>query len=31
MLKKLLMLCIAVALSISTGWAAAVEVNASGA
>lgn len=27
MLKKLLMLCIAVALSISAGWAAAVEVN----
>lgn len=27
MLKKLLMLCIALALSISAGWAAAVEVN----
>jgi competence protein ComEA len=27
MLKKLLMLCVAVALSISAGWAAAVEVN----
>src|ERR1700759_2266674 len=27
MLKKLLMLCVAVALSISTGWAAAVDVN----
>jgi competence protein ComEA len=27
MLKRLLMLCVAVALSISAGWAAAVEVN----